>query len=632
MMRQNHPVSARSALIEHRPHLKHAFRRAVPVLSWLGPALILLAVGFTLFSSTGRDDAHITYWPAHTLSHFGEMVNYSGDRVEQSSSLLQVVLLAAAHTVSGIDIVTLGRGCSLFFGVLSLLAVYLLAVRIHPSTGFPTALLVGTSAYFIYWSFGGLESTLVAFSALCLILSYARFLRAPDVRLSRLTWPLTATAMFVLVRPETPIVLFCMLFGALGAVWLKTFRAAPKAVAVHTAHLKRLSVLLALGLLVSALLFAFRLGYFGSLFPQPVTAKADGISLEKVSQGLGYLIDHLFRGRYIVLGSVVTVFGVGYVAWEQLRARFFNPHSLFSLFFLAAYVAFIVFSGGDWMEAGRFTVHLLPVAMLFVPVAFRRLVPAKTGFILILAALTALQVRVLLHVAAKESTGLPVWSHAYDVHSPAATEPDPFAFSRFERKNRVHLREIPTIRYLDDVVARVTAHTDEAPLIMSGQMGMVLYHTAKRHYGKIKVIDRAGLADRIFTGCALMANLPKRTKGLVLSYGTYFKQQEALQRECGITRPDIIMDAPKGNQYLEQVSENGYTVVYLQRGTFYTGLDELPGRGIVADQFIAVRNELLPALDGLDRVHIAFAPSHQGVGTNLWVVSEPENSQYQEAP
>ena len=621
-----------SALLERRLHVKGAFQRAVPTLSWLVPALILLAGGFTLFSSTGRDDAHITYWPAYTLSHFGEMVNYSGDRVEQSSSLLQVVLLAAAHTVSGIDIVTLGRVCSLLFGVLSLLAVYALAVRIHPRTGFPTALLVGTSAYFVYWSFGGLESTLVAFAAPCLILSYASFLRAPDVRLSRLAWPTAATVMFVLVRPEMPIVLVCMMLGALGAIWLKKFRAAPETVAVHTVHLKRLFVLLALGLLVSALLFAFRLEYFGSLFPQPVAAKADGVSLEKIGKGFGYLIDHLFRGRYIILGSLVTVFGVGYMAWEQLSVRFLNPHVLFSLFFLAAYVAFIIFSGGDWMEAGRFIVHLLPVAMVFVPIALRRLVPAKTGFILILAVLTALQIRVLFHVAAKESTGLPAWSRTYDIHGQAATESDPFVFSRFERKNRVHLREIPTIRYLDDVVARVTAYTDEAPLIMSGQMGMVLYHTAKRHYGKIKVIDRAGLADRTLTECILTAKLPKRAKGLVLSYGTYFKQQEALRRECGIASPDIIMDAPKGDQYLKDVSGNGYTVVYVQRGAFYTGLDELPGRVVIADQFIAVRNELLPALEGLEQVRIAFAPSRRSVGTSLWVFGKPEDSQYQEAP
>lgn len=58
--------------------------------------------------SAGRDDAFITYWAAHAIARFGEIVNYDGDRVEQSSSLLHTVILAILHAVTGVNLPTLG--------------------------------------------------------------------------------------------------------------------------------------------------------------------------------------------------------------------------------------------------------------------------------------------------------------------------------------------------------------------------------------------------------------------------------------------------------------------------------------------------------------------------------------------
>ena len=59
------------------------------VLRQSAPALVLfLLFGFLFFPAAGVDDAHITYWPAYTLAHSFEIVNYNGDAIEQSSSLL----------------------------------------------------------------------------------------------------------------------------------------------------------------------------------------------------------------------------------------------------------------------------------------------------------------------------------------------------------------------------------------------------------------------------------------------------------------------------------------------------------------------------------------------------------------
>ncbi|HNL92071.1 MAG TPA: hypothetical protein PKH01_04140, partial [Pseudomonadales bacterium] len=64
--------------------------------SWTFPlstVLLLLLGGFFLGFSGGVDDAHITYWAAESLVRNGEILNYNLDRVEQSSSLLQVLVL-----------------------------------------------------------------------------------------------------------------------------------------------------------------------------------------------------------------------------------------------------------------------------------------------------------------------------------------------------------------------------------------------------------------------------------------------------------------------------------------------------------------------------------------------------------
>ncbi len=54
----------------------------------LGLCVIMaIAVGLVIYTSTGRDDAHITLWPAYTLAERGEILNYSGERLEQSSTL-----------------------------------------------------------------------------------------------------------------------------------------------------------------------------------------------------------------------------------------------------------------------------------------------------------------------------------------------------------------------------------------------------------------------------------------------------------------------------------------------------------------------------------------------------------------
>jgi hypothetical protein len=571
-------------------------RKSNRIVWYFVPPAVLVAAGFLLFSSSGRDDAHITYWAAYSLSRYGEILNYNGHRVEQSSSLLQVLILALMG-LSNVEIVTLGKASSIFFGAASLIATFRLALKVHRSTALFVAILTATSAYFVYWSYGGLESTLVAFTAVCLILTYATYLTSPPGHPVALMGPIGATTLFVLVRPEAAIVLACMIVGAILTIYIKNVSLGTRHDHMDQSFLTRLLVLLGIGATISVLTFMFRIWYFGSALPQPVIAKSAGVSLDSLTAGISYYQQHLSKDLGITIIGVLAAVGAGYALWGQVKARQVDPYVLLSGLFLVAYAFFILFSGGDWMEGGRFLAHVAPVAVMFVPFALIRLINPKRLLVIAVVLLLAVQVGTMINLAVHESTGMPAWSKTY-----LLDKYDASTFSWFEKMNRVNIRDIPTIYWLNYFVERILDYKGGQVYIMSGQMGMVPYHVARKHFGQIQWIDTHGLTDRAFTSCQATARRPRDSGGLQLSYKFFFKNWEAIER-CGIGRPDIILDLGLDTT---QLTNNGYTAVYLQSGEISASAPWFPGAPRKADQFIVVRNELVAALDGPKPILVDF--------------------------
>ena len=121
------------------PAAHHDPEAATPSGFWRRPLLflaplLLVLIGGTLFPSAGRDDAHIGYWVADGLAKFGRIINYNGEPIEQSSTLLHALVLAGAHRLLGgsVDMVLLGRLSAIIFGVLAVVAAQRLAARIQP--------------------------------------------------------------------------------------------------------------------------------------------------------------------------------------------------------------------------------------------------------------------------------------------------------------------------------------------------------------------------------------------------------------------------------------------------------------------------------------------------------------------
>jgi hypothetical protein len=607
----------RSVVLVSRP----SFLRLEPIALNLVPSAILVLIGSIFFPSSGRDDAHITYWAAYSLSHFGEILNYNGNRVEQSSSLLHVVLLAITAFVTKIDIVSLGKSSSILFGAASLVALQILTKKVEPKAPFLAAVLTGTSVYFAYWSFGGLETTLTTLTSLLLILTYGSYLNKQGSYFTGMAWVTAATFIFALARPEMPVVLICMVLGAILSVLIFD-KFNPANHAQHQKFLLHLLTVLGISLITISLIIGFRILYFDSPFPQPVVAKSNGLSFNILRLGIIYLKQQLIFSLYIKIIAVSIAFSIGYVVWTQLRTKQVDPYILLSVLFLVTYISFIIFSGGDWMEGGRFLVHLLPIAMIFPSLVLGHLLNRRAALVLYqlksnarcserskessrlniidMVLFIGIPMLIGIQMAAvvdftERSLSLPVWNRIE-----LQDEFVSFPVSHFELMNRPNIRDIPVIHHLDIILDRLYLSKVTNIYIMSGQMGMVPYHIFQQHFGRVRMMDHFGLADRTFTNCEVTSNLKKSTFGLELDYKFYFNNRKSLEETCGIARPDIILDIHWRDA--ELAHENGYTVIYSQSGQMNSEFERLTAH--TDDEFIAVRDDLVPALGEIKQIHL----------------------------
>jgi hypothetical protein len=138
--------------------MKHSYYE---IKVWFLPVLcvgIAFLHGLFLYSaSSSMDDVYITYWVAKTLSNFGTIINYNGEVLEQSSSLLHVIILAVLHRLSGISLPNLGIYFSALMGGLTMLAAWRLACFLKVRSAWFVVLFCAWFPYLVYWSFTGLE-------------------------------------------------------------------------------------------------------------------------------------------------------------------------------------------------------------------------------------------------------------------------------------------------------------------------------------------------------------------------------------------------------------------------------------------------------------------------------------------
>jgi hypothetical protein len=235
------------------------------------------AVAATQFPAAGNDDSHITYWSAHALSKYGAVLNYNGEHVEQSSSLLLVLLLATLNKLFSLPIPATAWVVSIVAAAGAVAVATKLSAGLDRNAAPFTPLLAATTLPFAYWATSGMETTLVALLGCALLEVLGADIDAGHVRLDRRSaFGVALMLAFALVRPETPFVLLCTLGGtAAFYAYLVFARRDGDARGRLLATLVRLGV--ALGVVLCVALGRYVV--FHAFVPNSAAAKVGGFEL-----------------------------------------------------------------------------------------------------------------------------------------------------------------------------------------------------------------------------------------------------------------------------------------------------------------------------------------------------------------
>ena len=328
---------------------------AAPISGGVDRRLIVLAVCVVGLACVARalqlawlsDDGFISFRYAQNLAEGRGLVYNAGEYVEGYTNLLWTLLLAAFMRIGAEPEImshVLGIGC--WLAQVAVLAWWswrraaIEGTRFLPLAAALTLMLEDQQR----WATGGLETSMFGlFSSWGLLLLAVE---TPNRRRQLLAALLLGLA--TLTRPDG--VLFC----ALGVAY--AFCAAPRA-SLRQRLVDSATVAVPLAL-IGAGLVAFKLSYYGDIFPTAFYAKS--ALDEYTSQGLYYV--GLFAQRNWFMAPFLVL-----VIWPARArlARLLTPvHGLLLVAF-AMFTFYVIHSGGDFMYARRLMPALPFLWLLF---------------------------------------------------------------------------------------------------------------------------------------------------------------------------------------------------------------------------------------------------------------------------
>lgn len=307
--------------------------------------VIILCLLFPLhaFHHSGytEEDAFISFQYARNLASGNGLVFNPGEKVEGYTNFLWTVLMSLAFPIEW-DINLWAK----FIGGLAALATALLLciTRLRPAgepawIGYLAGLYLITSAGYVLWSVGGLETALF-----CLLVTAPCLMITTLPRTSRFTVCAgIILGLAALTRPEGLLVA-ATLAGSL-LICPVSFR-------------KKITCLAALLIPVLIMViphFVWRLNYYGYLLPNTFYAKVGGGS-HQIFRGLIYVNLWAEELLYIPVAGLLWTLLHPRSGWRRLTIALVA----------AVYLLYVVMVGGDWMRAGRFIVPVMPLAGLAV--------------------------------------------------------------------------------------------------------------------------------------------------------------------------------------------------------------------------------------------------------------------------
>jgi arabinofuranosyltransferase len=379
--KKNKPVSKEKPTVHRRNLL-------VPVI--LISLFSALFIYLALSVSHIQDDTFITLrYVKNILAGNGAVFN-PGERVEGYTSFLWTFILVLCGLCK-IDIVDASQYLSVFFGVLSIPALYvLIRTVLHKEipennktdiftiicSFIPSFMLAATGAFY-YWSVSGMETSLFVLLLICSM--YFSFTSGDKSK--NIMWLAVFMMLSCLTRPEG--YLFAVFF--IIKLLIQRIQKKQDVSPWHLTGYEKIALMIFAIPLLSHFLFRFL--YYGYLLPNTFYAKTS-FSTENLHTGWLYMA--AFCKEYLGYGALLVIPAAG----------FFHRNTQKTVLYLYAlvitYSVYVIYIGGDVLSLSRFWLPVIPFVYVLTAIAIavlhknpsRKFRSAAFVLLAVLAALT----------------------------------------------------------------------------------------------------------------------------------------------------------------------------------------------------------------------------------------------------
>jgi len=320
------------------------------ILAQIG-LIMFFIIGLIPFLSFVVDDAFISFVYSKNLIS-GNGLTYNGILVEGFSNPLWTLIFAPIIGL-GADPLLAARFISSVSGIISILLVFELSISLSPDRNLLTPFLACTSvaltAPYLAWTTGGLET--IFLSALITILV---FLEWNDHPKKKYLSPVILYAISF-TRPEGVIVFI---------TWL-----------IYRSFILKTStrdLLIEIGLFIIPFIatLVIRFYTYGYLLPNTAYVKIQpslSLSLKAINWLMSFLMLRPVFSLLLFIGILSLIIN-----------KPFNDKPTLAFGICLSFIAFVIFSGPDWMPHHRFIAPIIP--LLSIPITSSLIAPKKYIF------------------------------------------------------------------------------------------------------------------------------------------------------------------------------------------------------------------------------------------------------------
>jgi hypothetical protein len=315
-----------------------------------GPALLMglyvwhcLSVGYT------SDDGFIAFQYVKNLLHGNGLVYNLGEKVEGYNNFLWVILLAGlSWLLPTVKLLNIAQAVGILFGALTILLVCRFSRMVRTSGG-PFALLAGAflavHSGFAAWATGGLETTLFAFLIFAGSYAYVLYLKSGR---NYLAVPILF-ALAAMTRPDA------ILFFGVTILHATLFHKRRDGTLFSRVTLSWVLVFV----LIYLPYYLWRFNYYGYPFPNTVYAKVGG-GISTYIRGAYYVLEYVkWYGAFVFIPPLILLLRKKREIWIDYFALL-----------VGAYVAYLIYVGGDGLAFFRFVAYIAPLIYVLVQEGF----------------------------------------------------------------------------------------------------------------------------------------------------------------------------------------------------------------------------------------------------------------------